>query len=263
VFRREAFYREFIGQKLSPFSIVKPNPSFYSQHSQKKRNLIAEGLPARRIYLTGSPMPEVLSHNMEKISSSKALRKLQLEKGRFFLVSLHREENVDSSESLLKLLEALELLESEFGCPVIVSTHPRTRKRLESLRKQTNDNIRFLKPFGFFDYVNLQMKAKCVISDSGTISEEASILNFPAVTARNSMERPEAMDCGRIILAGLEPQTILSAVKLQISRESLDAKSQIPDEYRVEDVSLRVLKLILGTAKLSNMWDGIKSNDLS
>ena len=151
----------------------------------------------------------------------------------------------------------------EFGCPVIVSTHPRTKRRLKSLKKHLNSNIRFLKPFGFLDYVNLQMNTKCVISDSGTISEEASILSFPAVTVRNAMERPEAMDCGQIILTGLTPESIIAGIKLQISQENRSAKHHLPEEYLVEDVSFRVVKLILGTAKISHIWDNIKLNDLS
>lgn len=234
----------------------------YTEHA--RRNLIAEGMPSRRIYVTGSPMREVLFASMDKIHSSTALASLGLSKDNFFLASIHREENVDNSENLGCLLSALESISSEYDLPVVVSTHPRTRKRLERLSgRKTNPKIRFLKPFGFIDYVQLQMNAKCVISDSGTISEEASILGFPAVTVRNSMERPEAMDCGTIILTGLQAGPIVAAIKLQVSRENRDAKHRIPEEYRIEDVSFRVLKLILGTAKLSHIWDNIRQNDLA
>jgi len=239
---------------ISDFNLV------YTEHA--RRNLLAEGLPARRIYLTGSPMGEVLLANMDRIKNSKALDELGLERGRFFLVSLHREENVDNSEHLANLLKTLEMLVADFDQPVIVSTHPRTRDRLEKLEKSTDSNIRFLKPFGFFDYVYLQTNASCVISDSGTISEEASILDFPAVTPRNAMERPEAMDCGRVVLAGLQPETIIQAVRLQMSGENRQAEHEIPEEYRVRDVSWRVVKLIFGTAGLSHIWDNIQANDL-
>ncbi len=240
---------------ISDFNLV------YTEHA--RRNLLAEGLPSRRIFLTGSPMREVLNANMEKICSSKALDKLDLSKGGFFVVSIHREENVDKSENLESLLEALEGVSKEFSCPVIVSTHPRTKNRLESLKKDVNPNVRFLKPFGFFDYVNLQMNAKCVISDSGTISIESSILSFPAVTVRNSMERYEAMDCGTIILTGLEKDSIISAIKFQISQENMAGKHPTPDAYCVENASFRVVKLILGLTKLSNRWDNIQINDLA
>ena len=234
----------------------------YTEHA--RRHLISEGLPHRRIYVTGSPMKEVLSDHIDKINASKALETLKLKPQNYFLASIHREENVDRRESLSQLLESLEKLTEEFKLPVIVSTHPRTKKRLESLgRKNISDMIRFMKPFGFFDYVKLQMQAKCVISDSGTICEESSMLNFPAITVRNAIERPEAMDTGSIIVTGLDPETVVNAVKMQTSVHILSKPVQIPDDYKVENTSQRVVKLILGTAKLSNMWNGIKYNDLS
>jgi UDP-N-acetylglucosamine 2-epimerase (non-hydrolysing) len=209
-------------------------------------------------------MKEVLHTHMEKINSSAILAELGLSKGEFFLVSIHREENVDNSEHLRNLLNALDGICGEFDCPVIVSTHPRTKKRLEALKSEDiNSNIRFLKPFGFFDYVNLQMNAKCVISDSGTISVESSLLSFPAVTVRNSLERYEAMDTGRIILTGLDTDSIISAIKFEISRENKTANNPVPEAYTVENVSIRVVKLILGLTKLSNIWGGININDLA
>jgi len=234
----------------------------YTEHA--RRHLISEGLPHRRIYVTGSPIKEVLSDHIDKINASKALETLKLKPQNYFLASIHREENVDRRESLNQLLESLEKLTEEFDLPVIVSTHPRTRKRLESLdRKNISDKIRFMKPFGFFDYVKLQMQAKCVISDSGTICEESSMLNFPAITVRNAIERPEAMDTGSIIVTGLDPETVVNAVKMQTSGHILSKPVVIPDDYKVENTSQRVVKLILGTAKLSNLWNGIKHNDLS
>ena len=234
----------------------------YTEHA--RRHLIAEGLPHRRIYVTGSPMCEVLMTHLEKIKQSDAVKRLDLEKGKFFLASIHREENVDRRESLTQLLTALETLANEFNYPVIVSTHPRTRNRLEKLgRSDISDKIQFMKPFGFLDYVNLQMNAACVISDSGTICEESSMLNFPAITCRNSIERPEAMDTGSIVVTGLDAEVMANAVRLQMSDDIRANPVSIPADYQIENTSERVVKLILGTAKLSNQWDGIKYNDLT
>jgi UDP-N-acetylglucosamine 2-epimerase (non-hydrolysing) len=234
----------------------------YTEHA--RRHLISEGLPHRRIYVTGSPMREVLKTHLERIKKSDALKRLDLEKGKFFLASIHREENVDRSESLSQLINALEALVRQFGHPVVVSTHPRTRNRLKKLgRKDTSDKIQFLKPFGFLDYVNLQMNAACVISDSGTICEESSILNFPAVTVRNAIERPEAMDTGSIVVTGLDSQVIVNSVQLQMSKDIRSKPVSIPQDYMIENTSERVLKLIVGMAKLNPLWDNIRFNDLS
>lgn len=233
----------------------------YTEHA--RRHLISEGLPHRRIYVTGSPMREVLSDHMEKIQASDALERLNLEEKQYFLASIHREENVDRSESLANLIEALERIAEEFDLPVVVSTHPRTRKRLEALgKKDISTKIKFMKPFGFLDYVKLQMRARCVISDSGTICEESSMLNFPAITVRNAIERPEAMDTGSIVVTGVDPDVILEAVKLQTSEDVLQREVYVPDDYKIENTSQRVVKLILGMAKLSNLWSGIRYNDL-
>jgi UDP-N-acetylglucosamine 2-epimerase len=233
----------------------------YTEHA--RRNLIAEGIPARRIYLTGSPMKEVLITHMPRIKTSNAMSELDLEKGKYFLVSAHREENVDNKEHLQKILASLEKIHKEFKLPVIVSTHPRTRKRLETLGKMNiPDGIKFLKPFGFLDYNWLQMNACCVVSDSGTICEESAILNFPAITIRNAIERPEAMDTGTIIMTGLEPEVIVSAIKMQTSEDNKNMPRRIPADYEIENTSYRVVKLIMGTSKLSHIWDNIKFNDL-
>lgn len=234
----------------------------YTEHA--RRHLLSEGLPHRRIYVTGSPIREVLNAQMERIKASKVIRDLGLERGNFFLASIHREENVDRRENLTALIDSMERLVAEFGWPVIVSTHPRTRKRLETLgRKNISEHIRFMKPFGFLDYVNLQMNAACVISDSGTICEESSMLNFPAVTVRTAMERPEAMDTGSIILTGLDAEVIVAAVKTQIAGDILEKGVCVPQDYQVNNTSHRVLKIILGTAKLSNRWHGVEYNDLA
>jgi UDP-N-acetylglucosamine 2-epimerase len=234
----------------------------YTEHA--RRHLISEGLPHRRIYVTGSPMLEVLTTNMDKIKNSNALQKLNVTDKKYFLVSMHREENVDNSENFTKLLNALEKIVSTYDMPVIVSTHPRTKNRLEKLgKKDFSQKIILMKPFGFFEYVKLQMHAKCVISDSGTICEESSMLNFPAITVRNAIERPEAMDTGSIVVTGVEPDVIVDAIKLQTSEDIIKNPVFIPADYRIMNTSERVVKLILGTAKLSNLWNGIRINDLT
>ncbi|GJQ64322.1 MAG: UDP-N-acetyl glucosamine 2-epimerase [Melioribacteraceae bacterium] len=230
----------------------------YTEHA--RRHLISEGLPHRRIYLTGSPMKEVLLENMEKINSSNILKKLNLKDKEYFIVSTHREENVDNKENLIKIVTILNLLAEKYGFPVVVSTHPRTRKRLEELEGiEINEKIQFLKPFGFFDYVHLQMHATAAISDSGTISEESSMLSFPAISLRESMERPEAQDAGTIVLTGFDPSVVLDSIAITIEEHEVNgAYKRISDDYTIENTSWRVLKLILGTARLSNNWWGIK-----
>ena len=231
----------------------------YTEHA--RRHLLSEGLPHRRIYLTGSPMYEVLTYYMDGIEASGILSELSLQDQGYFVVSVHREENVDNPANLEKILTVLNRLAERYDVPVIVSTHPRTRKRLEGLQRvQMDPRIRFLKPFGFFDYVHLEMHALCTISDSGTISEESAVLSFPAVTIREAIERPEALDAGSIILTGLDVDTVLDAVGLVMAEDRERLEKEIPAEYRTPDTSWRVLKLILGTAKLSNPWAGIKIN---
>lgn len=226
----------------------------YTENS--RRHLLSEGLSHRRVYLTGSPMREVLNHYLPKIRKSSILAELRLESKKYLLVSLHREENVDYTENLEKIAQVLNNLARSFGLSIIVSTHPRTKKRLEHLRDFEFDPlIRFLKPFGFTDYNWLQMNALCVISDSGTISEESSMLRFPAVTLRNSMERPEAIDAGTILLTGLEPDTVKECVDLAISSGA--GYEAICNEYRVTDTSMRVVKLLLGTSRLHKQWSGL------
>lgn len=231
----------------------------YTENS--RRHLLSEGLPHRHIYVTGSPMYEVLNQYMDKIKKSNILNKLGLQKKNYFIVSAHREENVDFPSNLRKIVTILNRLAAEYDMPVVVSTHPRTRKRLEALENiEIDPRIRFLKPFGFFDYNALQLNAKCAVSDSGTISEESSMLNFPAITIRQALERPEAMDAGTIILTGLDPEIVLDSVRLAIDEfEQNGGKyDRICPEYQVTNTSWRVLKLILGTAKLSNRWRGIE-----
>jgi UDP-N-acetylglucosamine 2-epimerase (non-hydrolysing) len=230
----------------------------YTEHA--RRHLLSEGLPHRRIYLTGSPMNEVLNYYMPKIKSSQILDVLSLKAKHYFVVSVHREENVDNPDNLKKILDVLKILSNKYNFPIIVSTHPRTRKRLEGQSSLKNDkNIKFLKPFGFIDYVNLQVNAACTISDSGTISEESAILSFPAVSIRESMERPEAQDAGTIILTGFDTKIVIQTVETVIKQYKNINIHNIPDDYKISNTSWRVLKLILGNSKLSNKWDGIKN----
>ena len=227
----------------------------YTEHA--RRHLISEGLQHRRIYLTGSPMYEVLHQNLEKIKASEILKELNLEQKKYFVISTHREENVDNPRNLEKIIAVLNTLAEEYNVPVIVSTHPRTRKRLESSGLKADERVKFLKPFGFNDYVHLQMNALCTVSDSGTISEESAMLSFPAISLRQSMERPEAQDAGTIILSGFDPEIVLSSIRSVIEEHIGGTYSEIAKEYQVENTSWRVLKLILGNARLSNMWWGI------
>jgi len=232
----------------------------YTEHA--RRHLLSEGLPHRRIYLTGTPMNEVLNYYLPKIGKSEILEKLSLQPEDYFVVSIHREENVDNPNNLKILLDTLIEISEVFKKRVIISTHPRTRKRIDALSDYSslftdNSLLSFLKPFGFMDYNKLQINALCVLSDSGTINEESSILNFPAITVRNSMERPEGLDTGSIILTGLNKDTIINSIKLVIYEKEKGIKKEFAEDYKVCNTSMRVVKLITGTAKLSNKWSGI------
>ena len=177
----------------------------------------------------------------------------------YFLASIHRQENVDLEDNLKTILETLNAIANKYDKKIIVSTHPRTKDRLDRLNNvQIDERINFLKPFGFFDYLKLQKNALTVISDSGTISEESSILNFPAITIRKSMERPEALDSGSIILTGLDKEVVLKSIDVVIDQNSIEFACSDPIEYQVTNTSWRILKLILGTSKLSNKWSGIE-----
>jgi UDP-N-acetylglucosamine 2-epimerase (non-hydrolysing) len=207
-------------------------------------------------------MKEVLDHYSAEIEGSSILERLGLEPHRYLVVSMHREENVDSRKNLGLLIDTLNQLVQEYGLPIVVSTHPRTRLRLdEHGGLKFDERLRFNKPFGFFDYNKLQKTALCVLSDSGTISEESAILSFPAVTVRRSMERPEALDTGSIMLTGLDPVVIRGAVRLVAQQWRLGRIPPAPAEYLVGNVSQRVASLIVGTARLSNSWDAIEPHD--
>lgn len=211
-----------------------------------RRYLIAEGIRPETIIKTGSHMHEVLDYYMPKIKDSDVLQRMHLEHGRYFIVSAHREENVDSEENLRDLLETLNALAETYDVPVIVSTHPRTQKRLDTLSGVEPDSrIQFMKPFGFCDYIHLQKESLCVISDSGTITEEASLLNLPAITIRNTHERPEGMDAGILIMAGLKKNRVLDAVQIIIAQHSGEKPAilQVLD-YENPAVSKQVLRIV-------------------
>lgn len=209
--------------------------------------LVAEGIKPETIIKTGSHMDEVLEYYMPKIRQSNILKRLDLTEGKYFIVSAHREENVDTPGNLSDLLESLQLLTKEHGYPVIVSTHPRTRMRLEENgNNEDNPLIRFMKPFGLLDYIKLQISAACILSDSGTITEEASLLNLPAVTIRNTHERPEGMDQGTLIMSGLKADRVLEAVKVVMAQHD-NNKRVIPivPDYRGGCVSKQVVRIVM------------------
>lgn len=219
-----------------------------------RRYLLSEGIPADRIIKTGSHMQEVLEHYLPKINASNVLDRLKLVPQRYFLLSAHREENVDSPENLQDLLDTLQVMVKEHDLPVIVSTHPRTRQRLEKLGMDGLDpKIQFLKPFGFFDYIKLQMDAFCVLSDSGTITEEASLLNLPAVTIRNAHERPEGMDEGVLIMCGLKAERVLDAIRVVTQQQKTGHRPfRIVPDYEGGLVSGKVLRVVMSYVDFIN-----------
>ena len=212
-----------------------------------RRYLIAEGIRPETIIKSGSHMREVLDYYMPKITASTILDKLQLERRKYFIVSMHREENVDNPENLLDMVDSLNGLAEKYQFPVIVSTHPRTQKRLDALpNKPMNSLIQYAKPFGFFDYNKLQMEAFCVVSDSGTITEEGSLLNLPAITIRNAHERPEGMDVGTVIMSGLKRDRVLDAVKVITDQYQEGARVLPPvEDYEAGAVSKKILRIVM------------------
>src|SRR5699024_7230539 len=211
-----------------------------------------------RILLTGSPMREVLEENAAQIDASDAVQKQGLTPQGYFLVSLHREENVDNPDRLQMAVSTLEALYSKYNIPILVSTHPRTRKRLEALGVQQKEGFIFHPPFGFHDYIKLQKEAKLVLSDSGTISEESSILDFPAVTMRDFIERPESQDTGAIVAAGLQSSDVLDAVEIALELFTARKQSTIPNDYAILDTSFRVLTFIRSAAHSHFQRTGIR-----
>lgn len=216
-----------------------------SEHA--RRYLLAEGLKPETVIKSGSPMKEVLEYYKPQIDSSNVLERLKINKGQYFVVSAHREENVDSKENFTDLLDSLNAIAQKYDLPVIFSTHPRTRKRLEDLGSGGfNQRINFMKPLGFYDYIKLQMNAFCVVSDSGTITEESSILNFPAVTIRQAHERPEGMDEGTLIMCGLHSSMVLDSIETVTSHHSeKNRQFCLIHDYDVNNVSKKVLRIIM------------------
>ena len=224
----------------------------YTEHA--RRNLIAEGLHPQRILKTGSPMKEVLAMQADAIGHSDVVERLGLQSQGYLLVSAHREENVDSPARLNRLLDCLEVAVRETGRPALVSTHPRTRKRLDALAREV-EGVRFHDPLGFHDYNALQKDAYCVLSDSGTISEESALLDFPAVTLRESIERPEALDTVSILMTGLDPDNLVEAIRFAVSDEA--RASRTPEDYRIGDCSRRTVGFILSTHARHESWLGL------
>lgn len=226
----------------------------YNKYSYQ--NLLGEGLHPRRMIITGSPMREIFAHLEEKIANSNILRVQGLDESQYFLVSAHRQENLTPDSRLTALTESLNLLASTWNLPVIVSTHPRLRDALGRLGLSLDKNVRLADPFGYIDYNRLQLSAKCVLSDSGTISEESAIMGFPAVTIRDSMERPEAMETAHIEMCGLKSSSVLPAVERSI--QSKADSVLLPDGYEVTNFSERVLGFVMSTAERHADWMGIR-----
>ena len=224
----------------------------YTEHA--RRYLLSEGLRPETIIKTGSPMKEVLDYHHNGIQLSDILKRLDIEAGDYFIVSIHREENVDSNDHFKRLLASLNAIAERYKCPVVVSTHPRTRKKLKELNYSgKSEQIRFIKPVGFYDYIKLQMHAKCVISDSGTISEESSILDFPAITIRQAHERPEGMDEGTLVMSGLDAEHILDSIKVVTSQTSENARLfRLVNDYDTGNVSNKVVRILFSYTEYIN-----------
>jgi UDP-N-acetylglucosamine 2-epimerase (non-hydrolysing) len=226
----------------------------YTEHS--RRYLLSEGFRKDHVFVTGSPLYEVLHLNENRILESIILSKLKLEKNKYFVVSAHREENIDIDENFINLTNAINKVAEKFSYPIIFSTHPRTKKKIEEKNINFHPLVKNIKPLGFFDYVNLQKNAFCVLSDSGTISEESAMMNFQAISIRTSTERPEAVDFGNIVLGGITDENILNAIDTCLNTISFE-DSKIPIEYQVRDVSKRVIRIIQSYTSIINkvIWN--------
>jgi len=212
--------------------------------------LIREGIDPGAIFVTGTPMTEVLNYYGDFIDKSEILSELKLTKGKYFVASIHREQNVDGKESFMKLVETLNAVAETYKLPIIMTTHPRTRKKIEEYKMKVSELINFHKPLGYFEYNKLQKNAFCVMSDSGSIQEESSVLGFPAIQLRESSERPEAFDEGIVILSGLDKDIVLQAIEIVTKQSAKGEKFNIPRNYQDTNVSGKVLRLIVGLAKI-------------
>lgn len=257
VFHLEAGNRSFDSNVPEEINrrIVDHTADFNLPYSEiARQNLLNEGLHPRFVAKMGSPLFEILEKNKDRINGSNILDKLGFKSHSYFLASIHRQENVDFPDRLSTLLLALNEVSKAYDAPVLVSTHPRTRINIERLKLVLDGNLIFHSPFGFNDYIHLQQHAKVVLSDSGTISEESSILGFPAVTLRNSMERPEALESGAITMSGLDQNSILESITFAMSKEH---RQNVPEEYFYPDVSQRVVNLVLSTVHQIPLWKGL------
>lgn len=226
----------------------------YTEHS--RRYLLSEGFRKEHIFVTGSPMTEVLHKHMDEIQSSKVLEELGLEKGKYILVSAHREENIDNEANFFSLMNALNTVAETYQLPIIYSTHPRSWKRIEERGFKFHSLIRQLKPFGFFAYNKLQLEAFCVLSDSGTLSEESAILGFPGVLIRTSTERPEVLDKGTIVIGGITVEDITKAIVISCQMYQSSLENELPCDYKDDFVSTKVIKIIQSYAKIidTTVW---------
>ena len=222
----------------------------YTEHS--RRYLLAEGLDGKNIFVTGSPMKEIFVKYRAKINAAKVLEKLNLEPKKYFLLSSHREENIDNEENFMSLMNSINTIAEKFQMPIIYSTHPRSRKFIEKRNFKFHPLVKSLQPFGFFDYNKLQLSAYCVLSDSGTLSEESAMLNFPAVLIRTSTERPEVFDKGTMILGGITETEILQAVEMAVAMHENNEKVFEAENYADDNVSIKVVKIIQSYANVVN-----------
>ncbi len=221
-----------------------------------KENLLREGLHPRNMAVIGSPLCEVISHFNNEINSSKILNVLNLVPGKYFLVSSHRQENVDDPNRLKELVQSLNEIAEKYRIPIIISTHPRTKSKLDLLKVEMNPLLGFHQPFGFVDYCKLQKGARIVFSDSGSVSEESVILGFKAITIRNSMERPEALEAGSIVMSGIKKQGVIESIAVI---ESSPASKSPPSEYLISDTSTRVINFITSTIHQHRFWSGLRN----
>lgn len=222
----------------------------YTENS--RRYLLSEGIDGKTMFVTGSPMTEVLHKHMDQIENSKVLEELGLEKNKYILVSAHREENIDLEDNFMSLMTAINNIAEKYNMPVIYSTHPRSRKFIEKRNFVFNPLVRSLEPFGFFDYNKLQMNSYCVLSDSGTLSEESAILNFNGILIRTSTERPEALDAGSVIIGGITTDTIEQAIEVSTSMKENEELMGMPRDYQDENVSVKVVKIIQSYTDIVN-----------
>lgn len=222
----------------------------YTENS--RRYLIEEGIDGKTIFVTGSPMNEVLHAHMESIDNSKVLEELNLEKGKYILVSAHREENIDIEENFMSLMNAINNVAKRYNMPIIYSTHPRSKKFIEKRNFVFDERVKSLKPFGFFDYNKLQKNAFCVLSDSGTLSEESAMLKFNGVLIRTSTERPEALDAGSVIIGGITTESIEQAIEVSTSMEKNNEPFVLANDYQDLNVSIKVVKIIQSYTDIVN-----------